>query len=40
MGDSGHINQRKYKNSSYGMDGLEFRKRGRDMVDYIVDYLV
>ena len=21
------------------MDGLEFRKRGRDMVDYIVDYL-
>ena len=22
-----------------GMDGLEFRKRGREMVDYIVDYL-
>ena len=21
------------------MDGLEFRKRGREMVDYIVDYL-
>ena len=21
------------------MDGLEFRKHGRDMVDYIVDYL-
>ncbi len=22
------------------MDGLEFRQRGREMVDYIVDYLV
>ena len=22
-----------------GMDGMEFRKRGREMVDYIVDYL-
>ena len=23
----------------FTMDGLEFRKRGREMVDYIVDYL-
>jgi hypothetical protein len=28
-----------FSDSAGSMDGLEFRKRGREMVDYMVDYL-
>ena len=38
-GDKDKVAGGKKSVTSGGMDGLEFRKRGREMVDYIVDYL-